>query len=310
MARVGSTVVNELTNELQKRPNEGSDVETAGSGVEQANGNHHDDSGINMKKLLRKADLRIVPLLSFMYLLNYLDRGNVGNAKVLNKETGDDLLSRTGMTSTGYSISLTLFSVAYAVFEVPSNWILKRYVRPSWWLAFLLFAWGATTIGFAGVRTYPQVVVLRLLIGIFEAGFFPGIVYFTTFWYRMEERGLRIAFVVAHANLAGAFGGVIAYGVGHLNGRSGLQGFRWLFIIEGVITVLMSFALVFFLPDYPSTAKWLTRREKTAWEARLREQGAGYSRDHASKNEVLAACFSPRMMLHYTIYVSNRTQPF
>lgn len=280
-----------------------------------------------MRKLVRKADIRIVPLLSAVYLLNYLDRGNVGNAKVLNQETNDDLLSQTGMTSTGYAISLTLFSVAYAVFEVPSNWILKRYVRPSLWLGFLLFAWGATTIGFAAVHTYPVVVVLRLLIGIFEAGFFPGmnqsdtriclivsnlqnwagIVYYTTFWYRIEERGLRIAFVAAHANLAGAFGGVIAYGVGHLNGRSGLQGFRWLFIIEGIITVIMAFILAYFLPDYPSRTKWLSQTEKTAWEARLREQGAGYSRDHATRKEVLDACFSPRMLLHYFIYVSVST---
>lgn len=109
-----------------------------------------------------------------MYLLNYLDRGNLGNAKVLNEETGDDLLQQTGMTSTGYAISLTLFSIAYTLFEVPSNWILKRYVRPSLWLAILLFCWGATTLGFAGVKTYAQVIVLRFMIGIFEAGFFPG----------------------------------------------------------------------------------------------------------------------------------------
>lgn len=145
-------------------------MEAVGPGA----GESRDDNGVNMKKLVRKADFLIVPLLSFMYLLNYLDRGNVGNAKVLNQETNDDLLSQTGTTSTGFAISLTIFSIAYTLFEVPSNWILKRYVRPSRWLAFLLFAWGATTIGFAGVRTYPQVVGLRFLIGVFEAGFFPG----------------------------------------------------------------------------------------------------------------------------------------
>lgn len=133
-----------------------------------------------------------------------------------------------------------------------------------------------------------------------------GIVYFTTFWYRIEERGLRIAFVAAHANLAGAFGGVIAYGVGHLNGKSGLQGFRWLFIIEGVITVLLSFVLVFCLPDYPSKSRWLAENEKKAWEERLRVQGAGYSRAHATRKEILATCFSPRMLTHYLIYVSIR----
>ncbi|OAP54580.1 hypothetical protein AYL99_11028 [Fonsecaea erecta] len=286
--------------EEEKRQMGNAVIDPADGSLESAN-----PSGINLKKLVRKADLRIVPLLSFMYLLNYLDRGNVGNAKVLNKETKDDLLSQTGMTATGYAVTVSLFSVAYTLFEVPSNWIIKRYVRPSLWLGILLFCWGATTLGFAGVKTYPQVVVLRFLIGIFEAGFFPGIVYFTTFWYRIEERGLRIAFVAAHANLAGAFGGVIAYGVGHLNGDGGLQGFRWLFIIEGVITVVLSFALLFCLPDYPSIAKWLSPEEKKAYDDRLGEEGASYSRAPATRKETLETCFSPRMLLHYGIYLIN-----
>lgn len=126
---------------------------------------------------------------------------------MLNSETGDDLLSQTGMTSDGYAITVTLFSVAYAIFEVPSNWVMKHYVRPSLWLAFLLFAWGALTIGTAGVQNYATVVSLRFLVGMFEAGFFPGIVYLITIWYRHDNRALRIAMVVAFCNLAGAFGG-------------------------------------------------------------------------------------------------------
>ena len=97
-----------------------------------------------------------------------------GNSKVLNSETGDDLLSQTHMTANGYAITVTLFSLAYTVFEVPSNWIMKHYVRPSLWLALLLGLWGAFTIGFAGVHNYATVVVLRWFIGVFEAGFFPG----------------------------------------------------------------------------------------------------------------------------------------
>jgi len=136
------------------------------------------------------------------------------------------------MTANGYAITISLFSLAYFLFEVPSNWVMKHYVRPSLWLAFLLFCWGA-----------PTVVVLRFLIGAFEAGFFPskcvpyitvmkhtpsftclGIVYFITIWYRFNERALRIAYVVAFCNLTGAFGGTIAYGIGHINGAGGLQG--------------------------------------------------------------------------------------
>lgn len=125
---------------------------------------------VRSRRLVRAIDLRFLPLCAWIYLLNYLDRGNIGNARVLNEETGDSLVQVIGLSSTQYAIVLSLFSLAYGLFEVPSNWTMKRYVRPSLWLSFLLFGWGAFTLGFAGVRTYPQVVVLRFLIGAFEAG--------------------------------------------------------------------------------------------------------------------------------------------
>jgi MFS family permease len=84
------------------------------------------------------------------------------------------MLSQTGLTPHGYALTVTLFSVAYAVFEIPSNWIMKHYIRPSMWLGILLFAWGALTIGFAGVQNTATIIALRFLIGAFEAGFFPG----------------------------------------------------------------------------------------------------------------------------------------
>lgn len=137
------------------------------------------DSWLNDKprarKLRRKMDLRILPLCAWMYLLNYLDRGNIGNSKLLNSETGDSLIEQTRMTNLEYAIAVSLFAVAYALFEVPSNWIMKRYVRPSRWLATLLLLWGIFTIGFAGVQNFAQVTILRFFIGMFEAGFFPGI---------------------------------------------------------------------------------------------------------------------------------------
>lgn len=93
---------------------------------------------------------------------------------MLNAETGDDMLQVTGLTPHGYALTVTLFSVAYAVFEIPSNWVMKHYIRPSLWLGILLFSWGALTIGFAGVQNTATIIALRFMIGAFEAGFFPG----------------------------------------------------------------------------------------------------------------------------------------
>jgi MFS family permease len=102
------------------------------------------------------------------------EQGNIGNSKLLNSETHDSLLQQTHMTNHQYAIAVSLFATAYALFEVPSNYIMKRHVRPSRWLTFLLCSWGILTIGFAGVKNFTQVTVLRVLIGVFEAGFFPG----------------------------------------------------------------------------------------------------------------------------------------
>lgn len=131
-----------------------------------------------------------------------------------------------------------------------------------------------------------------------------GIVYFITIWYRHNERAVRIALVVAFCNLAGAFGGAIAYGIGHVNGSAGLEGFRWLFIIEGIITVLSAIPVWLCLPDYPARAKWLNESDKRFAEDRLKERGGGYNKDHASRKEIVETFFLPRMLAHYLAYVS------
>ena len=121
------------------------------------------------KQLVRRQDLRIIPLSAAIYLLCYLDRSNIGNAKVLNHDTGHDLLSDTGMTPYQYTIALMVFLIAYALFEIPSNYFLKR-LRPSRWIAFLMFSWGAITMGLGGTQSYAAVAVVRFLLGVFEAG--------------------------------------------------------------------------------------------------------------------------------------------
>lgn len=126
------------------------------------------------KRVTCKVDMRLLPLCAFAYLLNYLDRSNLGNGKILNQETGDSLLQKTGMNSAHYSIVLTVFGVAYTVFDIPANWVMKRYVRPSRWLGLLMFLWGVVTLGFGWARNFTTVLVLRFFIGVFEAGFFPG----------------------------------------------------------------------------------------------------------------------------------------
>jgi MFS family permease len=126
------------------------------------------------KRLTRKIDMHLMPLCAFIYLLNYLDRSNIGNGKILNQETGDSFLQKTHMTTADYSLVLTIFGIAYSVFDVPSNFIMKRYVKPSHWLGFLMLCWGVLTLAFGFVKNLGTVIGLRFLIGVVEAGIFPG----------------------------------------------------------------------------------------------------------------------------------------
>ncbi|KAJ7127545.1 putative MFS transporter [Mycena crocata] len=253
------------------------------------------------KALLRKQDIRIIPLSAAIYLLAYLDRSNIGNAKILNSETHNDLLSETRMTAFQYTIALMVFLIAYALFEVPSNYLLKR-LSPSRWISFLMLVWGALTMGLGGTHTYAEVTVVRFLLGVFEAGLFPGLVYFLTFWYRTEERSMRVAFILASATLAGAFGGAIAFGVGHMNRTGGLSAWRWLFILEGLPSCLSSILVFFLLPDYPETARWLTEEERKLATHRLRDQGSKGNSKPMTWGEAKETLMDWRLYAHYAIY--------
>lgn len=265
-------------------------------------------SPVAERALLWKQDMRIVPLSAAIYFLCYLDRSNIGNAKILNSSTHDDLMSETGMTNYQYTISLMVFLVAYGLFEVPSNVLLKK-LRPSRWIAILMFGWGACSMGLAGAHNYGTVVGVRFALGVFEAGLFPGLVYYLTFWYKSDERSIRVAFILASATLAGAFGGAIAYGVGHMNQAQGLSAWRWLFIIEGAPSCLSAFFVLFFLPDYPETVRWLSEEERALALRRLQVEGSKGLHKSNWWEDTRATLVDWRLWGHYAVYFGIST-PF
>ncbi|KAL3436356.1 major facilitator superfamily domain-containing protein [Aspergillus tetrazonus] len=253
------------------------------------------------KALIWKQDLHIIPLSAAIYLLCYLDRSNIGNAKIMNSETGNDLLIETNMSSYEYTIALMVFLIAYALFEVPSNYFLKK-LKPSRWIAFLMLSWGAVTMGLGGAHNYAQVTGLRFLLGVLEAGLFPGLVYFLTFWYRTSERSMRVALILASATLAGAFGGAIAYGVGHMNQAQGLSAWRWLFIIEGAPSLASAFLVWFILPDYPESASWLSEEEKALAAQRLAVEGSKGGAKAMTWQDAKEILLEWRLYAHYLVY--------
>ncbi|KAJ9632925.1 hypothetical protein H2204_007493 [Knufia peltigerae] len=204
---------------------------------------------------IRKIDYRLIPLLTLLYLLAYIDRSNLGNAKIAGMY---DDLELYGMK---YNTALTVFFVTYVIFEIPSNVVLK-ILRPSIWLSIICFAWGLVMTLMGLVNSYSGLLAARIFLGVAEAGFFPAATFLLTIWYRRYEVQRRMAIFYAAASLSGAFSGLLAFAIEKMDGIAGLAGWKWIFILEGLAPIAVSFTLYFLLPDKPETAKFLTIRER------------------------------------------------
>ncbi|KAJ7781973.1 MFS general substrate transporter [Mycena maculata] len=215
-----------------------------------------DTSAVDERKLLWKLDLALIPWLSFLYLLSFLDRTSIGNAKLYNLEA--DL----HMTDNQYLIALTVFFFSYAIFEVPSNVFLKR-LRPSVWLSLLMLLWGVMMTVQGLVHNFGGLVGMRWMLGTFEAGLFPGVNYYLSCWYKRSEFGIRAAIFFSAATVSGAFGGLLAAAISDMDGIGGKPAWAWIFILEGLATVLAGAASFFIIQDFPDTAKFLTEAERT-----------------------------------------------
>ncbi|KAF8751094.1 Major Facilitator Superfamily [Rhizoctonia solani] len=218
---------------------------------------------------------------SFIYFVTW-----TGKRQIAKQSKWNSLMQSLSLTNLQYTIALMAsgsklnhlsvqmnnrppgFSHCIHILRSPLQ-LLSETLQPITMDCVLDVLMGALTISLGGVHSYGALTAVRFLLGTFEAGLFPGLVYFFTFWYRPEERSLRVALVLASSTLAGAFGGAIAYGVGFMNMTAGLEAWRWLFILEGIPSVLSSILVWFFFPDFPETAKWLSADERDRVVRRL-----------------------------------------
>lgn len=219
-------------------------------------------SGINERALLRKLDLRLLPAVGILYLLSFLDRSNVGNARI------EGLLDDVHITGNQYLTGLTLYFVGYVLFEIPCNIILKR-TTPRIWLPTLTIVWGIVATLMGIVHNLAGFLLSRFFLGVAESGLFPGVVFYFSMWYKRRERQYRISLFFSAASLAGAFGGILAYGIGRMRGIVWENGWRWIFILEGILTVVVAAAAYGFIHNYPDTSKFLTEDERKFIHQRL-----------------------------------------
>ncbi|KAI1399129.1 putative MFS transporter [Hypoxylon fuscum] len=245
------------------------------------------------KKLIRKVDVHLMPMLSLMYMLNFLDRNNLAQARLGTLE--EDL----SMTGTDFNLATSILFVGYLLMQLPSNLLLTR-LRPSTYLGVAMTIWGIISAAQAATHSFASLVVCRFFLGFAEAPFFPGAIFLMSSWYTRGELAYRIAWFYCGHSLANAFGGLLGAGVlANISGSHGISGWRWLFIIEGSITIFSAICSVFILPDYPTTTKWLSPEERAYAQWRLvRDAGEADLADASSiKEGVKMALCDPRLYL-------------
>lgn len=180
----------------------------------------------------------------------------------------DDL----NLSYTQYNLALTVFFFTYSAFELPCNILLKK-LRPSIWFSSIMVAWGIVTLCIGFVQNYHGLLIARIFLGVAEAGLFPGVAYYLTMWYAPEDLAFRQGMFYSAGSAAGAFSGLLAYAIDKMDGIGGYAGWRWIFLLEGGVTVLVAFVAYAVLQDSPETAKFLTEEEKQWVASRLSYSG-------------------------------------
>ncbi|KAL2845493.1 major facilitator superfamily domain-containing protein [Aspergillus pseudoustus] len=234
------------------------------------------------KALLRKLDMWIVPPVMLLYLLSFLDRVNIGNARLYGME--EDL----GLHGDQYQIAVSILFVTYILSELPSNLVIKRFT-PSRWISFITTAWGLVATLTGIVKGYKGLIACRVILGALEGGLFPGLTIYLTMFYTKREYALRIGYLFVSAAIAGSVGGLLAYGIGYMDGIAGLRGWRWIIILEGIPTFILGISVWWWLADTPDTAHYLTMQERELIDLRMRRQiGHTKSSDQMHKADVYA----------------------
>ncbi|KAI1200147.1 MFS general substrate transporter [Nemania serpens] len=252
------------------------------------------------RKLRNKLDYMIVPTVSILYLFCFIDRANIGNARLAGFEK--DL----GLVGYDYNTVLSIFYVSYIVFEIPSN-LACKWIGPGWFIPAISLGFGITSLGTAFVYTRGAACGVRFVLGIFEAGMMPGISYYLSRWYRRSELTFRLSLFIVMAPLAGAFGGLLASAILLLDHFGSLHSWRMIFGIEGIITIGLSIIAFFTLTDRPETARWLSQEEKDLAIARVKSERMAQASvlDKPDKKKLWLGFWNPLVLSTAFIFLFN-----
>ncbi|EMD93819.1 hypothetical protein COCC4DRAFT_180054 [Bipolaris maydis ATCC 48331] len=249
-------------------------------------------------RLRLKIDLYIIPTVALLYLFCFIDRANIGNARLAGLEKDLHLKGHD------YNSVLSVFYISYIIFEIPSNMACK-WMGPGWFIPIISLCFGAVSIATGFVHTKAQVSAVRFILGMFEAGMLPGIAYYLSRWYRRSELAFRLSLYIVMAPLAGAFGGLLASAILTLDKFGSLTRWRMIFVIEGIVTCGLSIIAFFTLTDRPETARWLTPEEKELAIARVKSERLGQKEvlDKVDKKKFMRGIFNPVVLTTAFIFL-------
>jgi len=226
-------------------------------------GMNEQETRAKTKRILWKLDLHVLPSLALLWLANFIDRTNIGNANIAGLPQDLHLHGKQ------FNTALAIFYVSYILIELPSNWVLKR-VKPSRLLPAWVAIWGVVTTLSGLVQNFSGLVAIRFFLGLCEGGLLPGIILYLSTLYKRHELQQRVGIFYASASLSGAFGGLLATAITKMDGIGGLAGWRWIFILEGLATIIIALVTMLLLPADIASAKFLTQEERAFAERRLR----------------------------------------
>ncbi len=239
---------------------------------------------------------RLMPLLVIGYIINFLDRTNIGMAK-------SALQIDVGISAASYGLGAGLYFLVYAACEVPSNLILQK-VGARRWITRIMFTWGIISMCMALVKGPTSFYALRVLLGVAEAGLFPGVLFYLNSWFGARQNARATGYFLFGVCLANAIGGPLGGAILTLNGWHGLKGWQWLFILEGAPAVLFSYVIWKFLPDGPASAPWLTKAESDGVLSRLKAEREANAKHYTPS---LKSVFGhPQILLAIWVYFCDQ----
>ncbi|CAK7274821.1 hypothetical protein SEPCBS119000_006368 [Sporothrix epigloea] len=256
-----------------------------------------DERKVIDRKLVLRLDIILIPWLSLLYLVAFLDRTNIGNAKIAHLET------ELGLSTSKYNATLTIFFISYSIFEPITNILIKR-LRPSIFIPIIMVTWGASMLSMGFVTNFGGLLAARWFLGFCESGLFPGINYYLSCWYKRSEFGIRAAIFFSAAAVSGSFGGLLAAAIGLLDGKSGLAGWAWIFVIEGVFTILLGILSFFVIQDFPDRAQFLSTDDRARVICRLKfDQQSSAAHEDFRSSYMSAALRDWKTWLSMIIYM-------